>query len=232
MKYKKYWKWWILPSPSELGMTKDRSYEALSMRGWGRPGEATWEDWEEIVQARYPFRFWLINQMFPWMRQKYRKWIKDPIYWFKCHLMRRYRYHLLDLRQPRVKGEYSYRYGWIDADTQMMFALFNILNNFVEHEAKNWYCPSEEDVQADSSLLTQRNVYLEVKLLHYWWNIERKRQEKAASDLLSAWSDAKHDSNPSEHQLWIELHELEKVNEEKIDEMMSRLLKIRHSLWT
>ena len=229
---KKFWKWWILPSPSELGMTGDSTYEALSMRGFANPGEPTWEDWEEIVQKKYPIRFFLTEEVVPWFRRKFRRIVKDPIYWFKCHFIPKHKYHLLDLRQPKIKGEYNYRYGWIDSDTQMVFALFGILNKFVECEMKHWFCPSEEDVQADPSLLNQRNNYLEAKNIHYWWNIERKRQEKAHTDMLTAWSDAKHGGDPSEHQLWLDLHKLDQANQDKEDEIIARLLKIRRSLWT
>ena len=144
----------------------------------------------------------------------------------------KHRYHLLDLRQPKVKGEPGYRYGWLDSDTKMVYALFNILNQYVENEMPHHYCPSEEDVQAEPFLLTQRSNYLEVKNLHYWWNVGRKREEKKYLELLHVWSQAKLDQNPSEHQLWLELKKIEQANDDKLDEMITRLIKIRRSLWT
>lgn len=234
MKFKDFWKWYTLPTPSQLGMTDDSTYDALPMRGFQQPGDTspTWEDWDERVEKEYPVRFFLHQQLTPWIRRQYKKWILNPIYWIKYHLISKYRYHMLDLRQPKSHGECGYRYGWIDSDTQMLFALFNILNKFVKYEMPRWYCPSEEEVQVDPHLLTQRQSYLETKNIHYWWNVERLRQEKIISDTLSTWSKAKKDQDPSEHQLWLDLKKMEDALEGKTDEMIARLLKIRRFLWT
>lgn len=227
---KEYWKWRWLPSPKKLGMAKSN---ALGSRDFGtQPGQPTWEDWQEKVKAMYPVRYFLIEELVPMLKVKWRKYVWEPWYWLKCHLHPRHRYHMLDLRQPKVKGEHSYRYGWMDSDTQILYALFNILNNFVKHEMPSWYCPSEEEVAEDPALLNQRNRYLEVKSIHYWWNVERKRQDKRHSELLSKWHDARQSNDPAVHQYWTELKDDEKANKDKEDEMLARLLKVRGSLWT
>lgn len=225
-----YWKWKILPSPIKLGLSDSN---ALGSRDFGnQPGQVTWEDWEEKVKALHPVRFFLVEELVPWFKQKYRKLVKDPIYWFKCNFLTKHKYHLIDIREPKTEGPLAYRYGWIDSDTKMVLALFTILNDFVREEMSHWYCPSEEEVQAEPHLINQRNNYLETKAIHYWYNVERKRQEKVHAELLHSWSDAKKAQDPAEHQLWIDLHKVEESNKEKEDEMLARLLKIRGSLWT
>src|SRR5579863_10256158 len=150
------WKIFRLPTPSELGLCKDTEHNALPMRFLTSDAGPTWEDWQEIVKKNYPIRYFLAEELVPWIRQKYRKYVTDPIYWIKCHLLPKHRYHLLDLRQPKSKHEgRPYRYGWIDSDTQMLYALFNILNNFVKHEMPHWYCPSEEEVASAPYLAHQ-----------------------------------------------------------------------------
>ena len=163
-----------------------------------------------------------------WLRFKNR--ISDLKYWFVSHFVPKRKYHMLDLRQPNPNSEY--RYGWLDSDHQMLFALFNILNNFVKHEMPNWYCPSEEEVALDFSLLTQRNFYLEAKAIHYWWNVDRKRQESRRDHLLHDWHAARKCSSPKEHQLWEDLRKTETALEDKEEEMIMRLIKIRKCLWT
>jgi hypothetical protein len=151
-------------------------------------------------------------------------------YWFVSHFIPSRKYHLLDLRQPKISGEY--RYGWIDADHQILFALFNILNNFVKQEMPNWYCPSEEEISHDVSLLNQRNTYLEVKAIHYWWNIDRKRQESRRDHMIDDWHKARKAGSSQEHQLWEDLRKADRALDDKEDEMIGRLIKIRHALWT
>jgi hypothetical protein len=227
---KKYWKWFILPSPKDLGMT---DHDALPMRGFGNPtGGPTWEDWEEKVKKMRPFRFWLVETFTPWITRTYRRLVKNPIYWLKCHLLSKYKYHILDLRQPKEDGKLAYRYGWIDCDTQIVLALFNILNKFVANELPRWYVPSEEEIQTDASLLDQRRRYLEIRAIHYWWNVERKRQEKAQNEILHSWHVAHKAESPDIHQLWDKLKKIEKANEDKEEEMLNRLIKIRHNLWS
>lgn len=229
--FKKYWKWYFLPSPSKLGLTTSE-HEGLAWGSLASPGEPTWDDWENIVKKKHPIRYFLVEGMFPGIQKAYRKIVSDPIYWFKCHFISKYKYHLLDLRQPKTETDPGYQYGWIDCDTRMVYAIFNILNMFVEYEMKNRYCPSEEDVQADPYLLVQRNHTLEIKNIHYWWNVERLRQEKIYSDMLKAWSDAKQNYDSGSQELWKKLNDLDEANKEKEEEMLARLLKIRHSLWT
>jgi hypothetical protein len=235
MKREKWWKIFHLPSPKELGWT-DSEYNALPMRMFSQNNgnEHTWEDWEEKVREEYPFRYFMSETLPSWFRYRIQRPIKDAWYWIICHLLPSRRYHILDLRQPENKerGLSGYKYGWIDSDTKMLYALFNILNKFVEDEVSNWYCPSEEEVQSEPHLLYQRNNWLETKAIHYWWNVERIRQMKEHDDLLGQWSDAQKANAPETHQLWDELKKADKAQEDKEDEMIARLLKIRRSLWT
>lgn len=227
MRREKWWKIFHLPSPQELGWT-DSDSNALPMSMFQRKGDdtPTWEDWEEKVRKEYPVRYFMSETLPMWFRTRIQRPIKDAWYWVVCHLLPSRRYHLLDLRQP------TYKFGWIDSDTKMLYALFNILNQFVEGEMSHWYCPSEEDVQTDNHLLYQRNNWLETKAIHYWWNVERLRQMDEHADLLHRWSEARKVDAPETHILWDELHKMEKVQEDKEDEMIARLLKIRRSLWT
>ena len=227
-----YWKWKFLPSPIKLGMSTSN---ALGSRHFGsQPGQATWEDWDEKVKAMHPIRYFLIEEFTPWVRLQWRKYVTDPIYWFKCHFMKSYRYHFLDLRQPPNKefGFPAYKYGWIDSDTKMVYALFNILNTFVREEMPHQFCPSEEDVADEPHLQHQRHAWLETKAIHYWWNIERLRQQKTHDELLNKWSDAHKVNAPETQQLWDDLKKIEQTLKDKEEEMIIRLIKIRGSLWT
>ena len=228
-----------LPTPYQLGMTKNKN-NALAIRHFNNTNELTWEDWRERVQKEYPIKYMLSEDLMPWLRKKYKQYINEPIYWIKCHTISKYKYHLIDIREP-LKDNFgfpptkeTYRYGWIDADTKMIFALFKIFNDFVEKEMKDWYIPSDEDIQTDVHLITQRNTYLEIKAIHYRYNIERKRNEKISDDLLSAWSHSRNDTNersPLSNKLWNDLKNQDEINKKREEEMIERLLKIRKNLW-
>jgi hypothetical protein len=229
----KLWKLFRLPSPKDLGWT-DCEHNALPMALFKRVGDdtPTWEDWDAKMRKEYPVRYFFAETVPFWFRTMINRRIKDSWYWVKCHLLPSHRYHILDLRQPKSEATHNYTWGWIDSDTKMLYALFNILNTFVEKELPHMYCPSEEDVQKESHLLHQRNHYLEIKAIHYWWNIERLRQNKAHAEMQDKWSEAKQANDPIEHQYWDQLRKIDAANEAKEDEMIGRLIKIRRSLWT
>lgn len=229
MTRKKLWRIFGLPSPKELGWSKDN---ALPMAMFNKNQQPTWEDWETKMRKEYPVRYFLAETLPFWFSVTIKRRVKDSLYFLKCHLIPGHRYHLLDLRQPRIKGQYSYRWGWLDSDSKILYSLFNILNTFVKEELPNMHCPSDEEVQTNPYLASQRNAYLEIKAIHYWWNVERLRQHDAHSDLLTQWANAQRAHDPAEHQLWDDLRKMETEMEEKEEEMMIRLVKIRRCLWT
>lgn len=227
----KIWKLFKLPSPSELGMTDDTQYDALPMKMFQRAGDTTptWEDWDEKVKKDYPVRYFFAERLWPGIQRLYRRYVTDTWYWIRCHTYNRY--HVLDLRQPK-KDPLSYRFGWIDSDTQMVYALFNILNKFVEGELPHAYLPSEEDVAKEPHLLNQRNNYLEVRAIHYWWNVQRLRDAETEQNLLHTWAESQKINDPATKQLWDDLQKMENANKEKLEEMIIRLVKVRNCMWT
>ena len=223
-----------LPSPVELGWSDSN---ALESREWTPDCKGpTWEDWHATVKKMHPVRYFIAETLGDFLR--YEVWLrftrpfKDTRYWVVSHLIPSRRYHILDLRQPDNQPD-SYRYGWCDTDHRMLFAIFNLLNQFVEGEMPNYYCPTEEEVEKDPSLIHQRKFVFEVNAIHHWWNVTRKQDLKAYDNLLSQWHDVRKEGKKEKAaQLFKILGSVEKDNEDKVDEMIARLMKIRRSLWT
>jgi hypothetical protein len=234
MKRVDFWKIFRLPSPEQLGWGNGNS---LPMKIFQSIGDSspTWEDWEEKMRKEYPMRYFLAETLPGWYRSRIKRPLVDFHYWIVSHIIPGRRYHMLDLRQPEkinnIDNPDAYRYGWMDCDSRMLFAIFNLLNDFVEGEMPHSYCPSEEEVRRDPSLLSQRSTFLEIKAIHYWWNVERKR---AARTISEAWSKAHKikDDMVAHRQIWVDVRKMEQEQEDKTNEMIARLMKIRRSLWT
>lgn len=230
-------KFFSLPGPKDLGKA-DSNY-ALPSKSW-TPGitDYSWEDWHEEVKRLYPIKYFLVQTLPKFIRYKLWFPIKGPfdkaLYYLKSHLIPSKRYHMLDLRQTcNDKNDLDcYRYGWIDTDNRMLYALFNLLDQFVKHELDNMFCPTEEDIQNDPSLQNQKDLILEIKAIHHWWHKERKLEYKIHDDALEAWSMARHNGLPHTDKLWQKLQQSDIDFEAKTDEMIARLMKIRRSLWT
>jgi hypothetical protein len=232
-------KFFHLPTPKELGRSKSN---ALPIKGFSNCDSSayTWDDWRTEVKSSYPIRYWLLEQLptYFWAPKRH---IKDAIYWFKCHFIPSHRYHILDLRQPKLKNnkpnpEY-YNYGWCDSDKQILYALFNILNNFMNNEFSNFYIPPEDEIEKNENDMgglssDQREAGLEMLALHKWWNEDRPRKLEDAENTLDAWHEARMKNRPDQEIWWKKLNEIEAYNAAQEEEMILRLIKIRKWLWT
>jgi len=131
MRKTKWWKIFRVPGPKELGLSDSN---ALPMRDFQSIEDMSpnWEEWQAIVKKKYPIKYFLSEELTIWCRVKYRRLVMDPWYWLVSHLVPSRRYHMLDLRQPQ-DDPLAYRWGWLEVDCQMEYALFNILNDYVKH---------------------------------------------------------------------------------------------------
>jgi hypothetical protein len=217
-----------LPSPVDLGWS---THNTLGFRNHGaQPGQKTWQDYYEYLRATYPVRGLIATTLNDALHNAW--WsitrpIRDVRYYLVSHLIPSRRYHMLDLRQPN-----GYRYGWNDFDNRLKYAMFNLLNQFVERELPNICCPTEEEAITETYLATQRNAYLEAVAIHNWWSVERPAAYKSINDLL-----VKTYGNgvPKLNDCRDDVDALQKMEDDldaKETEMMMRLIKVRKSLWT
>lgn len=195
-----------------------------------------WEDYYADLKKAYPIRYFFAETLADFLR--FKVWMpivrpfKDFKYWLVSHVIPSRRYHMLDLRQPK-----GYRYGWQDTDTRMLYANFNLLNEFVKYEMPNFYCPTPDECAdiSDIGNRKQRNDYFEIHELHNWWNVERPKEIKAKDDALHLWYERKHKEkifDEETERLWKEHLAIDEAFLDKETEMLIRLIKIRKSLWT
>jgi len=135
------------------------------------------------------------------------------IWYIKHHTT--HQYHKLNLSQSDDRNDTidHYKYGWIDADSKLRFAMFNILRNFVEKEIKFNY----------GFVGISKEVENEVKEIYDWWTIKRVRDVKRLAQL-------EHYCHTNED--FLELVNFTHEIEQDEENMMIRLIKIRSCLWT
>jgi hypothetical protein len=130
------------------------------------------------------------------------------------------------------------RPGWWDTDTRMLYGMMALLVEFIEKEKP------EEIVEWDSAS-DHAHARDEFKAIYGWWKNYPKFQNEI-SDLLSKWHDCKfgkdysHDwikklnipDTKEAKRLFDNLNIAEQRLEEEEQDMLMRLVKIRHFLWT
>ncbi len=220
-----------LPSPKDLNMSP---YNALPCRAFTPDCDGpTWEDWEEKVKKMHPVKFWFSKTLDDFL--EYKLWIPftRPIIKFYDYIVYNFvpskKYHLLDLRQPKNKYNVdNYKYGWRDVPDKMLYAMFNLLGDYLNkekpHDLTKFY--SRDQINADAGLKMQQDALDEAREIYRWWCEDRKIAISEHNALLEKWGDNRNYISLDE------LNEKEKIIDQKTDEMVLRLIKIRRTLWT
>lgn len=183
---------------------------ALPSRDFGcRPGAYTWEDWREDMKYKCPVRYFFWEVAAIEFHVRIVRPIKDAWYWVRTHTYRRY--HMLDMRSPKN----DYAWGWHDRGPLILYAAFNLLKQYVETEKPfetiNWEWNEDHRV-----------VGAEIRVLYDWWTSGRAQEHLAVDD----------EYKDTISKRWSSWGEAEQHLNERDDEMLLRLIKIRHYLWT
>ncbi len=228
---KNLWKKLVtLPSPRELGWSQHNALEDEEFSD--EPKGKTWQDWHRHVKQLHPIKYFIVESIPKFFRYNIYWPIKRPIekahYWLVSHFIPSRRYHMLDLRQ-----EGGYRYGWQDVPEKMLFAMFNLLGEYLNkeypHDLTDYY--TEEQIEADAGYKSQQDSINEARAIYHWWKVGRKQEEQAINDARNLWYKTRKDKGVRQEH-WDKLKELEEAYENKTDEMIARLMKIRRTLWT
>jgi len=225
-------KWLKIPGPKDIG--KSDSNYALPSRelGFYNDGDYCWEDYETDIKIMFPIRFFIAYTLVNFI--KYKLWfpIKNPIkhlhYWLTSHIIPKRRFHMLDLRQPG-----GYQYGWHDVPEKMLYAMFNLLKEYLEEEpydlTKDY---TRDEIESDPAMKIQQNYLDEARIIHKWWTIDRKLELKEHYRLLDIWHKLHQSKTGDIAGARKALNDDEAIFEAKTDNMIARLMKIRRGLWT
>lgn len=223
----------FFPPPLFFNKNAGSNY-SLPMKGFSGPTSYTWDDYYKDLEKHYPFKYKFLKSVEDACYKAariYRKYIKDPLYWLKCHILPKYKYHMLDLRQPEIKGykdlDLEYKYGWIDVDQRMTFAIFNLLNEFVEKEIEQFYCPEDHNNK-------QHQMYIEIIYVYHWWNVIRIQNlilEKEKFEEYNKSNISNYQSKETQR-LFDEWSKIDLENKQTTQKMLIKIMQLKDYLWT
>lgn len=226
-----------LPTPTELG--KETDY--LPLDCLNDDNKYSWEDYDRDVKRLYPIKYFLNDTLPDWFRS-----IKDPFHavynFIKYNFIPKYRYHILDLRQPKNSDEDyydcdSYRYGYSDVRQRMLYAAFNLLTEHVEKELH----PLENKISNLKHQILNVNkydqweidsfkfwldTYTQIAELYSWWKYVRKTKFAQINKYHDLYTLTK---NKIDKDHWLKSHEDFDKEEQ---EMFMKVCNLRESLWT
>lgn len=231
-----------IPSPKKLGACCN----SLPSRMFDPDcKDYCWEDYHKEVADKFPIRNFLANTLPDFIKYQicFPFWVPYVTFteYLASHLIPSRRYHMLDLRQPYEKGDAinldCYRYGWVDVSEKMLYAMFNLLKEYFDEEpydlSTNY---TLEQIEADPGLKEQYHYYSEAKAILHWWQVERKIESAKISALLHEWSELKRNKetrqNGADRAAFDAHRQACEDFDNKTEEMLIRLIKIRSGLWT
>jgi len=218
-----------LPGPVELGMSDCDALEDETFSD--NPIGPTWQDWHKIVKKMHPAKYFFAETLRCFLL--YRVWfplwrpVSDAKYWLVSHLVPKRRYHMLDLRQKD-----GYRYGWVDVPEKMLYAMFNLLKEYLDegpYDLTKKY--SLEEIYADEGMKIQHKHLQEALAINYWWTVQRSLDDAEHKRMQDLWWEHKKNKWPNMDLYWKQMNKLEADIELKTEEMILRLMKIRRGLW-
>lgn len=189
------------------------------------------EPLQKIALLLTSIRRWMEHWHWPWLKQ-----VGHWLYWLRTHTYNKY--HLIDCRHSRN----GYRWGWLDRSELILFANMAILKEYVEKESH------QTDWDYDEHF---RRLKKEMDEILLWWDHGRKIEHDAYDDLLTksyGFKDCVVFQKAADPRLeamvftrrgdpeWEEdcrrCQEAEDRLDDRDEEMLIRLIKIRGTLWS
>lgn len=152
--------------------------------------------------------------------------LTHAVWWFRYRFHPRHRYHVINTMDKWGKLN-GVTYGWEEVDHQMMYACFKLLVDYVEKQRP--FGIIDFDDNEDSSALKK-----EILDLYGWWTVTRPKEREEVAEGWGKIPKFRFDANVvwRPHPEAAELLKRNKELDDKDDEMLSRLVRIRRSLWT
>jgi hypothetical protein len=188
---------------------------------------------------------------------KIRRWLENIrlarigrlFYYLRAHTYNRY--HIIDISNL----DPDYKWGWIDTDHKMFYAMFKLFQDFMETEYEhgfvdwdaNYTAENFPDEASQAWVADARKRHQEMKDIYTWWKTDRFEENKLLDELLMAGYSGEGEPKfieregktfmefdaPDDIVLVRDIHRIyEEVLEEKEQQMLHRLIDIRHTLWT
>lgn len=214
-------------TPFALGSSLDELVGGQSPKRTCKFGEyqVTWGEWRKKIKALCPLQFWL-REDFPYYFSRTWRRIKGKWYELKCFFSP---YNVIKINTlPKT---------WSDEDSLLIHSMFAILERFMSQKPEERHDYTWETVERPDGYTDEewnkikephQRFWREINEVWDWW-LKREEREGALSDALSVCTKR---GRGNYNEKYKELIALEVQFEQEEEEMLIKLVKNRHNLWT
>lgn len=219
-----------LPGPKELGWSK---HDALGSSRFTPDQEGpTWEDWEALMRKDYAFAYFMTHTL-PEFFGPLKWWLRHKKEWLQAHLYPS-KYDFYKISLVGVDPLNPTKYGYMDPCETLRLSVWYSLVRYVEK------CKTEdpllhwtaEEIEADPILKDQKKAYDEIIELYNWWKVGQVEEEAKGKAFYAAMDLARTSGDKEKveefKKLWRDSY---KSADEKQEEMLLRVVKLRNYLW-
>ena len=209
-------------SSRELGFKNSNSFDSLFDNELLHKEDVVWRN-------NYPISY-LIHRIIRPAVGQIKRIINTIYWWIRYHTINRY--HYLCLSQPDTRNGTMDHYdvGWIDSDQKIVFAMFNIMVDFVENELQCNFSKMEEYDSNGRICNKEYNEFMdELKAVYEYWTIIRLNQ---LIEIRDFWDDNPKRLPKETDDRYSRFNELKEDFYALETEMMIRLVNIRRGMWT
>jgi hypothetical protein len=133
-----------------------------------------WNAWDKETRKRHPVQYFFRRTLRRLISRWWQRFVHEPWYWLKCRLWHRYNVVVCRSLPPT----------WCDRDYLLLYAAFQILEDFIEKEEPWEFSATEEHLResyADCGPDERVTAWLEIQSLYRWWK-QRKDDESVDYD--------------------------------------------------
>ncbi len=166
-----------------------------------------WDEWHKNAKRKFRVRYFISRTLPVFASRTWRQFVHNPWYSIKCRLWHRFNVVYVKTLPPT----------WMDRDTVLLHAAFQILTDFVEKEKPFDHFDTENS--------PNKREWVELRALYVWWGKVRP----VRIDLLDAIDMA---GNKPTREDYSNASEQEDDWDREDDKMLHRLIRIRGIMWT
>jgi len=193
-----------------------------------------WTAWEEKTRKEHPVKWFTLETVPDFIEFTLWNPVSRRVYNLKCKYWSKHHHIKIDVPRFFVGEDFNdkviEKYHWIESDTKILYANFQILVDFVEKES---------DIVDWSSDPQHQESEKEFMDLYKWWTEERPKREDnypSMSEYGIEGGLADLDRSSPGYKRWNEAHDEYNKQQEEYDnedtEMLIRLVSIRRRLWS
>jgi len=135
--------------------------------GWGE-----WENWEKQSKKKYPIRFLLSHTIPRFVNYSWYNYIHTPWYRLKCVVWHKYNVVTVKSLSPT----------WHDRDNLLLYASFQILEDFIDIECPYEFSRSYEEtlnsyleLGCEQEAVERADSWKLIRKLYQWWLIRKDK---------------------------------------------------------